>query len=88
MWTPQQSSVRHRDDQVLNREQLPAYCPRSGEHQPRSQSPSRQLHGKQAGVVDQNSIFVIGANYLIDQFENKYGDSKITNVSFKAADKT
>ena len=29
---------------------------------------------KQAGVVDQNSIFVIGANYLIDQFENKYGD--------------
>ena len=41
-----------------------------------------------AGVVDQNSIFVIGANYLIDQFETKFGDSKITNVSFKAADKT
>lgn len=40
------------------------------------------------GVVDQNSIFVIGANYLIDQFESKFGDSKITNVSFKAADKT
>ena len=40
------------------------------------------------GVVDQNSIFVIGANYLIDQFETKFGDSKITNVSFKAADKT
>lgn len=43
---------------------------------------------KSTGVIDQNSIFVIGANYLIDQFENKYGDSKITNVSFKAADKT
>jgi len=40
------------------------------------------------GVVDQNSIFVIGANYLIDQFETKFGDSKITNVSFKAVDKT
>ena len=54
---------------------------KSGKSQPSTTS-------KQAGVVDQNSIFVIGANYLIDQFENKYGDSKITKVSFKAADKT
>ena len=43
---------------------------------------------QQEGVVDQNSIFVVGANYLIDQFESKFGNSKITNVSFKTQGKT
>ncbi|PQL21241.1 hypothetical protein VEHSUH05_01175 [Veillonella denticariosi JCM 15641] len=41
-----------------------------------------------SGVVDENSVFVVGANQLLDQFETKYGNSKITNVSFKAENKT
>ena len=54
----------------------------------KSRKSQPSITSQPTGVVDQNSIFVIGANYLIDQFEAKFGDSKITNVSFKAADKT
>ena len=62
--------------------------PTKEEKNSKSRKSQPSTTNQQEGVVDQNSIFVVGANYLIDQFESKFGNSKITNVSFKTQGKT